>query len=132
MFKRIFEVTQTRNKTIYVEHSLGMATSYIYCITRKEEARKRLAALISLAPTAFLKHININFRLLAKISGVIYEMLPILWTQAPTASSLNVLRHFSQIILNNGQFQAFDYDALNYKKYGKAKPPVYNISEINI
>nr|XP_015839157.1 PREDICTED: lipase member K [Tribolium castaneum] len=59
------------------------------------------------------------------------ESIPMFMTQAPAGTSVKTLQHYSQLI-QNGQFQLFDYGNKNREKYGHEKPPILNPGAVAI
>lgn len=60
-------------------------------------------------------------------------MLPVIFGHTPAGAATQQFIHYAQLI-RSGKFQKFDFDSLirNIKKYGRAKPPTYNIANIKV
>ncbi|VEN54639.1 unnamed protein product [Callosobruchus maculatus] len=54
----VANVTNQKGNTIYIGHSMGSTISYIYASERSQHAKEHLKGIISLAPVAFLNHIE--------------------------------------------------------------------------
>ncbi|KAK3877145.1 hypothetical protein Pcinc_018128 [Petrolisthes cinctipes] len=60
------------------------------------------------------------------------DMVPIILSHNPAGSSTQTLFHFAQGY-TSGRFQQFDFGRKrNLKHYGQERPPVYDVSKINI
>nr|CAH7724922.1 unnamed protein product [Callosobruchus chinensis] len=54
----VANVTSQKGNIIYVGHSMGSTISYIYASERSQHAKEHLKGIISLAPIAFLDHLE--------------------------------------------------------------------------
>jgi pimeloyl-ACP methyl ester carboxylesterase len=94
MLDLVVRETRTKKRIIYVGYSLGTTTSYVYSLVRQREARQRLAALISLAPVAYMKHTHISFNFLLLFITLIYvssSTAPsFIFTENPVLGRINI------------------------------------------
>lgn len=68
--KLIKDVTGTSKKIIYIGHSMGTTISYIYAISKAEEAKEMLAGIISMAPVAYMDKLP-SARLVTPFAGLL-------------------------------------------------------------
>ncbi|XP_018568043.1 lipase member K-like [Anoplophora glabripennis] len=71
----ISNITEQRGKIIYIGHSMGTTTSYIYSTVKKNHAVSNLKALISLSPVAFLKHFEGWHKLAVAFADIVIPVL---------------------------------------------------------
>ncbi|KAJ8967495.1 hypothetical protein NQ314_002810, partial [Rhamnusium bicolor] len=179
----ISQSTGNNKDIVYVGHSLGTTTSFVYSSLRKKDAEKNLKQIIALAPIAYLRNIQgvlpivaqfLSFikgsfeklriyalgqyidlqRFLSKLTCNVYpvicellmalvtglaekqlkpEIVPMVTKYLPQGVATKNLYHYSQIILNHGRFQFYDYGALsNMRLYNSTVPPEYDVEAISI
>ncbi|KAL0127522.1 hypothetical protein PUN28_003063 [Cardiocondyla obscurior] len=113
----------------YIGHSMGTTASYVMVAERPEIAQM-VRMIISLAPTAFVKHIKSPIRLLAPFAENLQTLLPIIMNNYPAGSSTKVLVHFAQEH-KSGKFRQYDYGReKNLLIYNAAEPPDYNLANV--
>ncbi|CAB4016770.1 lipase member K-like, partial [Paramuricea clavata] len=65
-------------------------------------------------------------------TNVNYSRIPVYLNGFPSGTSLRNLVHFAQLLVS-GKCQMFDYGIIeNYLHYGQAKPPQYNVVNIDV
>ncbi|XP_060527871.1 lipase member K-like [Cylas formicarius] len=57
--------TGSKGNLIYVGHSMGTTTSYVYSMIKKGHARDHLSGIVSLAPVAYMGNVTGMFKLIA-------------------------------------------------------------------
>lgn len=56
-------------------------------------------------------------------------MVPIYLTHTPAGASTQQILHYAQEY-KSGRFCQYDYGLQNFRKYGSASPPSYNLSNV--
>ncbi|CAK7325127.1 unnamed protein product [Dovyalis caffra] len=126
---------ETRQKIHYVGHSQGTLTAMAALSEGLLVEKIKSAALLS--PVAYLKTTISLLTLICKetsvcpnccLNGSTYHLFA---NNQPQPTAMKNVRHFGQTI-RNGFLAKYDYGSseANMQRYGKAKPPVYNLSNI--
>ncbi|XP_047122052.1 lipase 3-like [Schistocerca piceifrons] len=94
----------------YIGHSMGTTMFYVG-MSLKHDYNEKIRAMFSLAPIAFMNHMKSPlFRILAPLTSVVQQ---------------HIIFSFS------GHFRQYNYGILkNFKRYGKATPPDYNLANV--
>ncbi|KAF2893340.1 hypothetical protein ILUMI_12833 [Ignelater luminosus] len=162
MLHLVSKKTDFRDKIIYVGHSVGTTTAFIYASLLPANASAYVKTFIFWSPVTFPRHVKsipliimapfadfilvtINVYLLNSHQFPINTLiagpdphfsparLPITIYQNFAGFSLKSTVHYLQLMRDKGRFQRFNYGKVKNKKlYGSVKPPFYPLKNINV
>ncbi|XP_069960383.1 gastric triacylglycerol lipase-like isoform X3 [Cherax quadricarinatus] len=115
----------------YVGHSLG-GSGFFIMMNYHPYINSWIRVMAALAPAAYVQGRHVPLSLIAPLTNVIDEYLPVILSHFPSGVGLHIFTHLLQLH-HSGGFHAYDYGhARNLVEYGTPSPPDFTLNSVTV